>query len=417
MDRLDFVIFGATGFTGYYCVRNLLKINSEKNKNYSFAIAGRSKEKLRSVLEEVSKELGQDTSAVKLIEADVDNRESISNMTKQCKVLITVVGPYTLYGRSVIEECVENGTHYVDLTGEAQFSEKVQTDLYDKAKEKGLYIVSSCGFDSIPADLSCLFLKDQFPDVEFKSVEAYILMKTPKGFTVNTGTFFSMLESIRNYKEIRPIRTAMFDKFYKKKVEIEKPGLRLLPHSAPFAKKGYFVPFWQVDAAVVKRTQLFFYNDNENDKPLSLTEYMHIPSLVHGFGMLLALISILFFNLFSFTRNLLKKYPKCFTLGIFGAGGPTREQVNASSFEMFFNGKGHKKDSPSTKVTKTVYVKGPEAAYDATSIALLNSAMVILDELDGKNKSNCGVVTPGYAFRHTNYIERIRDLGLEWKVV
>lgn len=40
----------------------------------------------------------------------------------------------------------------------------------------------------------------------------------------------------------------MFQKFYNKKVEIEKPALKKLPHTTSFAKRGYFVPFWPVDA-------------------------------------------------------------------------------------------------------------------------------------------------------------------------
>lgn len=110
----------------------------------------------------------------------------------------------------------------------------------------------------------------------------------------------------------------MFDKFYKKKVDIEKPKTKIW-HSAPYAKKGYYIPFWPIDKAVVKRTQLFFYNENESDKPLSLVEYLNVPTVFHAFGMILALLSILIFNSFDTTRNLLKKYPKIFTFGIFAS--------------------------------------------------------------------------------------------------
>jgi len=35
--------------------------------------------------------------------------------------VLNLVGPYTLYGRPVIEACVAGGAHYVDLTGEIPF--------------------------------------------------------------------------------------------------------------------------------------------------------------------------------------------------------------------------------------------------------------------------------------------------------
>ena len=70
---------------------------------------------------------------------------------------------------------------------------------------------------------------------------------------------------------------------------------------------------------MVKRTQLFFFNEDETDKPLSLREYLHVPSVFHAIGLLLAILSIGFFNLCDFTRNLLKKYPACFTFGVFSS--------------------------------------------------------------------------------------------------
>ena len=110
----------------------------------------------------------------------------------------------------------------------------------------------------------------------------------------------------------------MFAKFYPKQVAIEKPKLKKL-QKAPYSRSGWYVPFWMIDAAVVKRTQLMFYNENESDKPLSLTEYLHVPTLFHALFMVLALGSIFIFNLFGFTRTILKKRPQYFTFGIFAS--------------------------------------------------------------------------------------------------
>ena len=56
--------------------------------------AGRSVDKLKKVLKEVGEELKQDLSKVQIIEANADSKQSLVEMTKQCKVLVTVVGPY-----------------------------------------------------------------------------------------------------------------------------------------------------------------------------------------------------------------------------------------------------------------------------------------------------------------------------------
>ena len=41
----------------------------------------------------------------------------------------------------------------MDISGEPQFLETMQLKYNDEAEKKGIYIVGSCGFDSIPSDL------------------------------------------------------------------------------------------------------------------------------------------------------------------------------------------------------------------------------------------------------------------------
>lgn len=55
--RLDIVIFGATGFTGKVAVREILKF--VKDKNITWGVAGRSEDKLKQVLQEVSDKAGE----------------------------------------------------------------------------------------------------------------------------------------------------------------------------------------------------------------------------------------------------------------------------------------------------------------------------------------------------------------------
>lgn len=51
--------------------------------------------------------------------------------------------------------------------------EKMQVEYNDLAREKGVYIVSACGFDSIPADMGLQFFTKHF-DGEVHSVETYL---------------------------------------------------------------------------------------------------------------------------------------------------------------------------------------------------------------------------------------------------
>jgi len=43
-----------------------------------------------------------------------------------------------------------------------QFMEKMQLDYHKAAEEKGVYAISSCGFDSVPSELGTVFLMNKF---------------------------------------------------------------------------------------------------------------------------------------------------------------------------------------------------------------------------------------------------------------
>ena len=107
----DIVVFGASGYTGRLVAEYLAE--EYGNTELRWAMAGRSLSKLASV----RSELGI-SDQVTLLEVDVESPESVSDMVDACRVVITTVGPYQLYGDELVKQCAERGTDYVDLTGE-----------------------------------------------------------------------------------------------------------------------------------------------------------------------------------------------------------------------------------------------------------------------------------------------------------
>lgn len=43
-----------------------------------------------------------------------------------------------------------------------QFLERMQLEYHTKALDRGVYVIGSCGFDSVPADLGVLYTQRQF---------------------------------------------------------------------------------------------------------------------------------------------------------------------------------------------------------------------------------------------------------------
>ena len=153
LNKYDFVIYGATGFTGKLVVEYAIK--QYNNNEVSWAIAGRNNEKLEHVQEKYNL-----PSNIGKIVVDSNDQDSIDEMVSQTKCVLTTVGPYQLYGEKIIKTCISTGTDYVDLCGEPGFMHKIISECSAEAKETGARIVFSCGFDSIPFDLGVLFVQE-----------------------------------------------------------------------------------------------------------------------------------------------------------------------------------------------------------------------------------------------------------------
>lgn len=153
--EFDVIVYGATGFTGKLVVEYLSQ-EYPKSTSLSWAMAGRSEEKLRSVRDE----WGAPSDAV-LIVADASDPASVAAMAARTKCVLSTVGPYTLYGEPLVAACAKAGTDYVDLSGEVLWMKEMIGKYSAQAKLTGARIVHSCGFDSIPFDLGVQFLQEE----------------------------------------------------------------------------------------------------------------------------------------------------------------------------------------------------------------------------------------------------------------
>ena len=60
-QKLDIVIFGATGFTGKFVIRTIAKLSKTKNRQFTWGVAGRSEEKLKQILSDCANQIGKFT--------------------------------------------------------------------------------------------------------------------------------------------------------------------------------------------------------------------------------------------------------------------------------------------------------------------------------------------------------------------
>ncbi|PAA93229.1 hypothetical protein BOX15_Mlig028227g3, partial [Macrostomum lignano] len=430
--KYDLVIFGASGFTGQYAVEEMARVAEREASSggggaIKWAIAGRSEAKLKDTLKAVSGQTKMEQlKSVPIIIADVSDAASLAEMAKQTKVLVSCVGPYRFFGEPVVKACVENGTNYLDVSGEPQFLESMQLKYNDTAKANGVYIVGSCGWDSVPCEMGVQFTQQSAPG-PLNSIEAfYKMIPGPHGAAVHYGTWQSAIHGFAHRGELASIRKRLFPD------RLPRPKHRLTPRSLISWSRetdNWCVPFPGSDRSVVIRTERAMRDRLPDRRPLQFFPYLQVGSLFNAIVMLLLGSVFGIMASFKFTRRLLESYPRLFSLGVFSHQGPSRKQVETTSFAMTFVGvgwasaadAGSAKDgnssdlkAPSTRtVTKLV---GPEPGYVATPICLLQAAMCVLRESDKMPKKG-GVLTPGSAFRDTKLIDRLKSCGLEFTKV
>ena len=163
--KFDVIVFGATGYTGKL-VAEYMKDEYGDDESIKWAIAGRNMEKLMLVKNDLGLK-----DEIEMIEVDSSDIDALNKMTCSTKCVLTTVGPYQLYGSDLVQSCANNGTDYVDLTGEPGWMYEMINLCKEQAEKSGSRIVFSCGFDSIPFDLGVYFLQKAFIEKNGKPAE------------------------------------------------------------------------------------------------------------------------------------------------------------------------------------------------------------------------------------------------------
>ncbi|XP_022625998.1 saccharopine dehydrogenase-like oxidoreductase isoform X2 [Seriola dumerili] len=413
------IIFGATGFTGQFVVEEVARCAAETpgDSSLKWAVAGRSRQRLEAVLEKAAgrlsmPELRTDT---EIIVADVSIEESLAIMCQQGVVILNCVGPYRFYGEPVVKACIENGAHYVDICGEPQFLERMQLEYHTNALDRGVYVIGSCGFDSIPADLGILYTQRQFKGT-LTAVESFLKISSgPEGSSGHDATWQSAVYGFADSGSLRQLRK----KFGHKPLPVV--GAKVKKRGFVFFSKEieqYAIPFMGSDPSVVKRTQRFLYEE-EHQSPVQYSAYVGVGGLFSIAKFFCGGLLFWVMVKFSLGRKLLTMFPSFFSFGLFSKAGPTMKQIEDTCFSLTFFGEGYSEGTdpsqgpPNAKICTQVV--GAEPGYVATVSAMVQAAVTMLNELHSLPRRG-GVYTPGAAFYKTSLIDRLQNRSIKFSV-
>ncbi|KAK1756205.1 Saccharopine dehydrogenase-like oxidoreductase [Echria macrotheca] len=146
--QYDMVVFGATGYTGKFTAQH---ITTHLPTTLRWAIAGRSQAKLEALAEQCKKwNPDRPPPAIEICSlSDAD----LASLASKTFILLTTVGPYGRHGEPAFRACAEQGTHYLDVTGEVPFVKRMITRYASTASASGALMFPQVGIESAPSDL------------------------------------------------------------------------------------------------------------------------------------------------------------------------------------------------------------------------------------------------------------------------
>ena len=270
----DVIVYGATGDTGSACAR-LLYHFADKFNMKKWTMCCRNLKKLNETV--IDPLLQASPNGFKWtgdpIQADSENLESLIKMCNQTKVVIACAGPYAYYGEQVIAACIKGKCSYVDVTGETDWVNDMRKFYGQAAKDAGVSIVSFCGYDSVPSDISAWMLANALrehsdpPSV----IETYVASETAGGGAMPSGTIKTALRMVNNLR-------------YKYSFGI----LGIAPEKKKDAKVKELESITKLDdpsnKKIMKRTKRDIANNNSNFKSKILKDGNAIKNSVHGMG-------------------------------------------------------------------------------------------------------------------------------------
>lgn len=401
----DVIVWGATGFTGALVAEYLLA-RYGVGGDLRWAIAGRSGEKLGTLRET----LGSGAASLPAIVADSFDDEKLHAMAANTRVVITTVGPYARYGSQLVAACVEHGTHYCDLAGEAQWIRRMIDTHHGAARKNGARIVHCCGFDSVPMDIGVHFLQQEAMRHHGGYCKSITMnVKAMRG-TFSGGTMASMMNLIQEARADRNVARVLMNP-YGLNPEGERegpdgPDQRGVKYdkvagawTAPFIMAG-------INTKVVRRSHALL--GYPYGKDFRYSEAMMMGKGVPGWLRSSALAGGLGGFVFAASLGPTRRFLQRFVLPEPGEG-PNEHQRETGFFDLRQFG-----ELPDGSVIKTRITGDRDPGYGSTSKMLAESGVCLAkDDLP----SDGGVLTPAAAMGDKLLGRLRRNAGLTFGVL
>lgn len=165
------MIYGAYGYTGQLVARRAVAAG------YRPVLAGRDPRRLARLAAELE---------CSWRSAPVDDPGRLRGIVEGIDLVANCAGPFARTAATIVDACLRQGAHYLDITGELDVLEHV-LDHDRQARAAGVVLLPGCGFDVVPTDCLANLVADDL-DGSVRSIElAFLTHGSASGGTMRTA--------------------------------------------------------------------------------------------------------------------------------------------------------------------------------------------------------------------------------------
>lgn len=168
------LLYGANGYTGQLIAREA------RQRGLQPILAGRNDDGVAAI----AAETGFDSLVFELEDAVAVNRA-----LRGISVVLHCAGPFSATSQAMIEACLENGCHYLDITGEISVFANAHKQS-DEARHADIVLMPGVGFDVVPTDCLAATLVRALP------AATTITLAFESGSRMSPGTAKTSIEGL-----------------------------------------------------------------------------------------------------------------------------------------------------------------------------------------------------------------------------